>query len=181
MTATGNPNFRLPKIHTATLRGFTLFSQVPLLQLSFSKPVFCLAGANGLGKSTFMAALNFGLTGRVPEPGRPFRSVQEYFQHTEAYSGRFFQGRIGERDREEAEIELDFKIGNTRFTLTRGPFEPSELRRLAILEGDQPLEIDSSNSPAQLNSLYEQRIVDATKLHSFEQFRISPNVSAYFR
>ena len=152
------------------LRGFTLFSQIALLQLSLRKRVFCLAGANGLGKSTFMAALNFGLTGRVPEPERPFRSVEEYFRHTEAYSGRFFEGRIGELDREEAEIELDFQVGSTRFTLTRGLFEPTELRRLSILDGDQLLEIDSSHSPAQLNNLYGQKIVDATKLHSFEQF-----------
>ena len=170
MADAGNPKFRLPKIQSATLRGFTLFSQIPLLQLSLRKRVFCLAGANGLGKSTFMAALNFGLTGRVPEPERAFRSVEEYFRHTEAYSGRFFEGRIGELDREEAEIELDFQVGSTRFTLTRGLFEPTELRRLSILDGDQLLEIDSSHSPAQLNNLYGQKIVDATKLHSFEQF-----------
>ena len=108
------------------------------------KRVFCLAGANGLGKSTFMAALNFGLTGRVPEPERQFRSVEEYFQHTEDYSGRYFEGRIGELDREEAEIDLVFVVGATRFTLTRGLFEPAELRQLSIIDGDRAIEIDSS-------------------------------------
>ena len=170
MTTTRRSTFLLPKVLSVTLHGFTLFSQIPVIQLSLKKRVFCLAGANGLGKSTFMAALNFGLTGRVAEPGRSFRSAEEYFRHTEAYSARFFEGRIGEFDRERAEIELDFLVGNTRFVLTRGLFEPSELRRLSILDGHEPSEVVASHSPAQLNYLYGQRIVDATNLHSFEQF-----------
>ena len=170
MATADNPKFQLPKIHSATLRGFTLFSQVPVLQLSLDKRVFCVAGANGLGKSTFMAALNFGLTGRVPDPERPFRSVEEYFQHTEAYSSRFFDGRIGELDREEAEIELDFVIGETRLGIARGLFEPTELRRLSIVDGSHQIAIDDSLSPSQLNDLYAQKIVEVTQLHSFDQF-----------
>ena len=170
MATSRHANFRLPKIQSVTLRGFTLFSHVPVLDLSLMKRVFCLAGANGLGKSTFMAALNFGLTGRVPEPGRQFRSAEEYLQHTEDYSGRYFEGRIGEFDREEAEIDLDFVVGNTRFGLTRGLFEPAELRRLSIIDGDGAIDFDDSLSPALLNEIYGKKITEVTKLHSFEQF-----------
>ena len=170
MAAARKLKFRLPKLQAATLRGFTLFSQVSVLQLSLEKRVFCLAGANGLGKSTFMAALNFGLTGRVPDPERQFRSVEEYFQHTEAYSARYFEGRISELDRQEAEVELDFLIGQTRFQIARNLFEPGELRRLSIHNNLDPHRIASSSSPAQLNDLYRQKIVEATNLHSFEQF-----------
>ena len=170
MAIAQNSTFRLPKIESVALRGFTLFSHAPVLDLSLTKRVFCLAGANGLGKSTFMAALNFGLTGRVPEPERQFRSVEEYFQHTEDYSGRYFEGRIGELDREEAEIGLDFVVGATRFTLTRGLFEPAALRQLSIIDDDRALEIDDTLSPASLNDIYSKKITEVTNLHSFEQF-----------
>ena len=170
MSTAVSSKFQLPRLVAATLRGFTLFSQTSTIELSLEKRVFCLAGANGLGKSTFMAALNFGFTGRVAEPGRPFRSVEEYFRHTEEYAARYFDGRIGELDREEAEIELDFSIGDVRFRLTRGMFETAELRQLTITEGETPIDIDESYNPAQLNDIYGQKVAAAAGLHSFEQF-----------
>ena len=67
-----------------------------------------LAGANGLGKSTFVAAINFALTGRVADPERTFGSTGEYYSFTEDFSKRFFDGRVSGRDRATAEVEVVF-------------------------------------------------------------------------
>lgn len=99
-----------------------------------TKGAFCLAGANGLGKSTFLAAVNFGLTGIVPEAGRKFESVEEYYAYSLGFAGDFFDGRVDERDRDRAEVSLIFEVGTKIFHLTRGflrekSFERSRFRR----------------------------------------------------
>lgn len=85
----------LPRIRKASLTDFSLYSLQPHVNVEFPDGVFCLAGANGLGKSTFLLAVN----GIVPEPGRPFRSVEEYYCHCQEFTSDFFTGRIDERDR----------------------------------------------------------------------------------
>ena len=80
--ATPIVRLRFPRIHKLTLHNFSLFSRKPNLSVQFPDGVFCLAGANGLGKSTFIAALNFGLTGIVSESGRRFTSTDEYYKYS---------------------------------------------------------------------------------------------------
>ena len=104
------------------------------MDVEVSDGVSCVVGANGLGKSTFIAAINFGLCGRVPEPDETFRSSGEYFQAIRPFSSAFFEGRISESDRTTAEIELAFTVGEDQYHIIRGAFEPDELR-FATLNG----------------------------------------------
>ena len=78
--------FVFPKIRRLSISHLSVYSRRPSISLEIADGVFCLVGANGLGKSTFIAAVNFGLTGRVPEPNRAFRSVGEYYEDTEPFS-----------------------------------------------------------------------------------------------
>jgi DNA repair exonuclease SbcCD ATPase subunit len=72
-----------PQLDYFKLTGFSLFSQAPNLELDMPKGVFCLAGANGLGKSTFLTTLNYALTGIVMDPSRELsKSIEEYFRDT---------------------------------------------------------------------------------------------------
>jgi len=108
---------QLPTLERAILRDFTLYRRNNEIEAIFDRNVFCLAGANGLGKSTFVAAINFALTGRVADPERTFESTDEYFRYTEDFTRRFFDGRISGRDRATAEVELTFTIGGHRFRI----------------------------------------------------------------
>ena len=92
--------FGLPVLRQIKLRAFSLYTERPKVDLDISSGVFCLVGANGIGKSTFIAAVNFGLCGRLPKPGERFRSSDEYFQVVRDFSSSFFDGRITEHDRE---------------------------------------------------------------------------------
>jgi DNA repair exonuclease SbcCD ATPase subunit len=163
--------FRLPHIHRVVLREFSLFNRATEIALDVGGGVLCLAGANGLGKSTFVAAVNFGLTGRVPEPNRTFESVDEYFRYTEWFSSRYFDGRIRESQRGLAEIELEFSIGPKRFRIVRGMFEPSELRFLSVQDNHgQPLDLDLTTTPADLHDLFCGEVTRAAGLGNFQQF-----------
>ena len=52
----------LPKLLNVSLNDFSLYSLTPNIELTIGDGVFCLAGANGLGKSTFLNAVNYALT-----------------------------------------------------------------------------------------------------------------------
>jgi energy-coupling factor transporter ATP-binding protein EcfA2 len=51
-------------------------------------------GANGIGKSTLLSAINFCFTGIVSDPNRAFESMEEYYKFPRSYSSSYFRGRI---------------------------------------------------------------------------------------
>ena len=151
-------------LHRVKLTAFSLYSERPVVDVDIPIGVFCLVGANGIGKTTFIAAVNFGLCGRLPKPGERFLSSNEYFQNVRDFSSLFFDGRITELDREEAEVELEFTIKDDRYHIKRGAFEPDQLRYAAV--NGQELE----GSPAAVNDLYKSYVVKSVGVSSFEQF-----------
>lgn len=129
----GGSRLWLPQPEKLILRNFSLYDNAPVIEASFSDGVFCLAGANGLGKSTFLAALNYAVTGIVADPNRKFESVQEYYRKSQPYSSEFFRGRIDEGDAEAAQVEIEMRVGSSRYRLVRGMFDPTGLRELSIV------------------------------------------------
>ena len=165
--------FRLPRIHSFDLRRFSLFSRKPNISTRLSLGVYCLAGANGLGKSTYIAALNFALTGIVPEPGRRFASAEEYFKHSHEFSQNYFAGRIVEGDRRAAEVSVKFTLGDQFYHLVRGVFEPDQLRGLTIRHnnGNGRIFVDGEKLTAKGRlDTYQSRVSSDIGLESFEQF-----------
>jgi DNA repair exonuclease SbcCD ATPase subunit len=126
-----------------------------------SDGVFCLAGANGLGKSTFLAAINFGFTGIVSDPDRKFESAEEYYRYSVDFSGDYFSGRVSEGDRETAEIVLEFAVGQREYKLRRGMFDSNSLRELQIYDSSngarKRVKIDE-DEPENLHELFRQKI-----------------------
>lgn len=165
------PRLNLPRIRSLVLTNFSLYSAQPTVDVKFDKGVFCLAGANGLGKSTFLAAVNFALTGRVSDPNRTFLSIGEYYRHTEEFSSEFFDGRIDENDRDFAEAKLEMTVGKHIYRITRGMFEADELRHLEIIgEDGAPLGKPKNLKPRELHELYSKHLATDIGLHTFEQY-----------
>lgn len=167
-----SPKLVLPKIKKIQLYRFSLFSLKPNIDIDVNDGIFCLAGANGLGKSTFLAAVNFVITGIVPDPDRKFMSTDEYYRHCIGYSNDFFTGKISEDDREAAAISVDLQLGDRFYRLTRGVFEPQELRELIISEcgSDKSILNGEDLTPTQRQQEYEQHITEDIGLASFPQF-----------
>ena len=132
MKTDSRPRLLFPRLRRVEFESFSLFAQQPNASLSVSRGVTCLAGANGIGKSTFLAALNFALTGRVPDTTRSYSSADEYYRESSPFSAVFFEGRIFEQDRATASISVDFEIGDYLLHLNRGFFDPDGLRALSI-------------------------------------------------
>ena len=156
--------FGLPVLQRVNLTAFSLYTERPQVDLQIPDGVFCLVGANGIGKSTFIAAVNFGLCGRLPKPGERFRSSDEYFQNVSDFSSDFFDGRINEFDREKARIEIEFTVKKDKYHIVRGAFEPNQLR-YASVNGN-----DLTGSPTSINDAYKQSMSESVGVANFEQF-----------
>jgi len=68
--------FNFIKLKKVIIRNFSLHNKDGksyIINEPINDGVFCLAGANGLGKTTFLNAINYGLTGIVlaPEKDKP--------------------------------------------------------------------------------------------------------------
>lgn len=137
------------------------------MTVTFGDGVFCLAGANGLGKSTFIAAINFALTGLVPEPERRFESVAEHYRHTLPYARRYFAGRVDEADRAVASVELEFSVGSDRYRLRRHLFSQRELASLTI-SGVAQTRLDRMTS-TERHVFYAKRVARSAGFRSFDQ------------
>jgi ABC-type cobalamin transport system ATPase subunit len=166
---------RAPRILKVRLEGFSLYSEKKDIQITFSKGASCLAGANGLGKSTFLAAINYGLTGVVPEPGRTFASygsVDEYYKHSLGFADKFFTGRIDDNDRKKAQVSLDLQVPSGLFAITRGVFEREQLRSFTVQSSDgDGTEFDGARlTAAERHLRYKELLPAQIGLESFEQF-----------
>jgi hypothetical protein len=164
-----------PKITKVTLDHFSLYTLKSSLEFPVSAGVFCLAGANGLGKSTFLAAVNFCLTGIVPNPSETFLGLEDFLEDRSEFSKDYFTGRISEKDRKAAEVTLEFMLVRQTYVITRGVFEADGLREFLIYDTterkDRKKIFDTSRmSPAKRQKIYAEKIVDAIGLDSFEQF-----------
>ncbi len=170
MPTTTNPKFGLPRVERVQLHAFSLYSLEPNIGLPLSNGVTCLAGANGIGKSTFLSTINFALTGVVPEPTREFKSASAYLQKAREYTSTFFDGRINELDRDAAAISIEFTIKDRHYALKRSLFEIDTIASLRITHAGVVI-FDSTDSTTDHNDEhYRQDVSEAIGLNSFEQF-----------
>jgi len=172
------PKLISPRVRRIKLNRFSLFSLQPDIEVAVPDGILCLAGANGIGKSTFLTAVGYGMTGIVPNPSRnQFKTVERYYQDALRFSNDFFAGRISEEDRDVASIDLDLVLDDQLFEITRGLFEPQELRAFSVSKVDTGEEVFSGadRTPRERDQEYRARLTSKMGLKSFEQFAFLHN------
>jgi ABC-type phosphate transport system ATPase subunit/regulator of replication initiation timing len=143
------------------------------LDIDLTKEVFCLAGANGLGKSTFITIINYGLTGIVKNPERRFtwyNEISKFYNQSKGFASTYFDGRVSQDDYELAEVTLEFSIGDIKYIISRGFFEPDELRVFKKSNANEPINIPIEISNSELNELYKSNFTRDVQLSQFDQF-----------
>ncbi len=165
------------KIEKVIIRNFSLYTKNNVVQIideDINNGVYCLAGANGLGKTTFLNIINYALTGLVLEPNKEVYSPSEIVKLNKRYTERYFEGRIKASDKENAEVELFFTVNNNKYRIIRGFTDRDSLRKLEIykIEQNKAISLIDTNkkSPNELNVLYEQRITADIGIGKFEYF-----------
>lgn len=167
-----NRRIRLPLIHEVEFENFSLYRLRPSNRISVDRSVFCLAGANGLGKSTFIAAINYALTGGVTPTKPKIDQLSRYYRDAAAYGNTYFAGRVGESERDVAAINLTFSIGNSTYRLRRRFFRPFELDEFSVSSPlvDESIDNDINQDAESRQKDFEDRIIRDTGLQTYSQF-----------
>lgn len=169
------PKISLPKITRVALSNFDLYSNEPNASAEIERPVFCLIGANGLGKSTFLNTINFAITGVIPDPGRKFQSAQDYLRN----AGRtdraddYFSGRISEHARQIASVTIELAWATTTLVVTRDLFGGAGVTQLSIgdvASGAIDVLQSSDDRGGNLTEVYREYILKLTHLEDYAQF-----------
>jgi len=158
-----------PILQRIRLAHFSLYTLTDTIEFDFNDGIVCLAGANGLGKSTFLQVVGYGMTGVVPKPYQKFVSVDDYYRDIRTFTRDYFDGRIRPEHMEIAEIELEMRLGDKRVTLTRGFVESESLRSLKVVADGKTEEYEDS-SPEERHAAYERLLTDGIGLGSFREF-----------
>lgn len=161
---------KLPKIKKIVIKNFSLYKSKNQITINLSDGVMCLAGANGLGKSTFISIVSYGMTGYVIQPGRSFKSensIAAFVKRNAGFAYKYFEGRISEEDRDLATVSIEFELAGYTYKLTRGFFDSSELEFFSRVDSDGQNTVDEFKH---LLEQYERFFVKDTGLASFDQF-----------
>jgi len=175
-TDTAATKVSFPRIVRIALENFDLYTVEPNVEVRLERDVFCLMGANGLGKSTFLNTVNFGVTGAVPDPSRRFQSASEYFTDTSRLDRieDYFGGRISEEMRPVAAVTVELAWPSKTVIVKRNIFAGSQVASVSIVDTlsgatEMVSEVDATDAKAP-QGRYEDAMRGLTGVADFAQF-----------
>mgnify|MGYP001488279941 CR=1 FL=1 len=146
---------RLPRLKLLELNNFSLYdAKDNRILINLEKPVSCIVGANGLGKSTLLNCINYGLTGLINNR-KKFQTVSEFCKNNR-FAHEYFEGRISENDRDSANVTVTFSIGNSTLKVSRNFYPNNSVVSFICDQGEY--------------TTYEEAVVDLMGLSTFDQF-----------
>ena len=143
----------LPKINKVVIENFSLYKLQRKIEIEVPEGVICLAGANGLGKSTFISIVSYAMTGVVVPPDIDFKSlgsIPAFAQKASNFYAGYFEGRVEQRDRELSQVTIEFDLGKYHYQVTRNFFDSSYLLSFVRIDSE------GNNTVTDGNPLLEQ-------------------------
>jgi DNA repair exonuclease SbcCD ATPase subunit len=155
---------RFPVIDRIAVQNYALYAgtpEKPGLDHVFRSGVNVIVGINGLGKTTLLNILLRSLTGAVDTPqGEELGEKRRRLSPADRF---WFRRRVPD-DAVNAKVTMWFRIGENHFEVTRS------LANLDLLQ----LSVDQRRWPAaraaELEAAYQQQIMLASSLSSFDDF-----------
>ena len=172
----GRGNLFFPTINRVKLNNFDLYEYEPNIEVNVNNSVFCLIGANGLGKTTFLNILNFAITGAIPDTGGKFQSAQEYADNCtrDGRSEDYFSGRVHESSRETASATVDLQWESVTLKITRMFFSNNGIAKLEVSYKDgsrrEVYDVKDGTPVEEINSIYLSKVKELTGLVNFSEF-----------
>lgn len=123
------------KLERIVFRDFPLYKKngkVREINEQIPNGVYCLAGANGLGKTTFISTINYALTGIVLQPNRVIQVPKDIVEENKVYTTEYFKGRLPAKNSSKPEVEIQFSINDKLYVIVRGFDNREELKSLEI-------------------------------------------------
>ena len=161
---------KLPKINRIVIENFSLYKQQRRIEMDVNDGVMCLVGANGLGKSTFISIVSYAMTGVVVQPNIDFKSlnsISEFAKKAYGFADIFFEGRVDERDRMQAQVTVEFALGDYNYIITREFFSSADLLRFNRKDAE---ECETVSDGKLLSDQYKDFFVQDSELSTFDQY-----------
>ncbi|MEK8127861.1 AAA family ATPase [Paenibacillus filicis] len=134
-------NIYLPELHKIEIKDFSLYKKD--IAFDFVHGINLIIGGNGLGKTTFIYLIKYGLIGLYKKglDVRTYKSEKRLAR--QQYSMDYFKNRmVGDYDRNSnAEVKLTFSINTTQFEIIRGLHEIT-LKSVKVLENGESYYLD---------------------------------------
>ena len=159
-----------PRIASVQLYAFDLYRRNPNVGMKMDRAVHCLIGANGLGKSSFLNTLLYGLTGGLPYRARSFSSPREYAEEATRLDRRddYYGGRLSETAMPHAAITVELAWPSKRASMTRQLFGAGAVIGLEVETNDGT--VSSVSKAADAESAYKDLVVAECGIPDFDQF-----------
>jgi len=157
-----------PSINELILRNFSLYSE-PEVKISFNKPVTCIMGANGIGKSTLLNCINYAITGYISQPNRKVLSVNDFLE-SNSYHIEYFDGRISELDKDFAEVSIEYTL-NAHSIYVKRRFFPSNKVVEFLINGVEANDYEGQVKKLAGVSQFSQFAFMQLKVLSFDEAR----------
>ena len=164
--------FSFPKIEKVKINGFSLYKKDGVknnIKENINSGVFCLAGANGLGKTTFLNILNYGLTGIVLEPDKSTSTPTDIISSNKRYTERYFQGRVHSEDYSSAKVVLHISLNKLVVKISRSFFDRSSLYFLEVTDENNTIDYSEFDGKEKLK-IYQDIIAEEVGIGTFENF-----------
>lgn len=158
-----------PWVQRVEVDGVRLYQDGGNVQLDLTHPLTAFVGANGIGKSTLLALINFALTGIVIDPSANYLDVPSVSARSASFARSYFSGRVQEIDRDRAEVLVIFEMRGQKFLVSRNLFDGTLVRRFELYEADQRVD-RSAEDDASRTEEYRTTCVRAAGLANFGQF-----------
>jgi ABC-type cobalamin/Fe3+-siderophores transport system ATPase subunit len=165
--------YNFPVLTKVIIKNFSIYKKTNLISVNVKNGVFCLAGANGLGKSTFINIVNYGLTGIVKRPEAEFsqdNSIPKFYSKSKSFATKYFDRRVDENLRDAASISIELTCGDKIFHIERNFFEPDALAKLEIYEEGVNIVDPSGQTSADFDNTYKEVLTKTIGLQDFDQF-----------
>ena len=168
--ASKDGGYCFPTIERVELSAFDLYRRKPDVTIDVQRHVFCLIGANGLGKSTYLNSLLYGLTGGIPYRERSFSSPGEYAAEATRGDRRddYYQGRLSDTAAARATITMRLRWQHKSASVTRQLVGSGAVMALDVWVDGEATPVTFPETEAE--SAYRNLVVEECGMPSFDQF-----------
>lgn len=159
-----------PTIERVELSAFDLYRRKPDVTIDIQRHVFCLIGANGLGKSTYLSSLLYCLTGGIPYRARKFSSPGEYAAEAMRGDRRddYYRGRLSEAAAARATITIQLRWQHKSASVTRQLVGSGAVTALDVRVNGEATTVSFPEREAE--SAYRNLVVEECGMPTFDQF-----------
>lgn len=183
----------LPTLKKIEILDFSIYNQN--IEYEFVEGVNLIIGGNGLGKTTFINLIKYGLVGLYSTVTGTRTYKEERKDKRGVLNKNYFKNRMSDsyERNEDAKIILYFNINNSSFKVTRGLYN-IELLDVEITENGEKITLDGKiskqdkfdridkedNKKEYLQYNYESQVIDKANFGNFDDLIFFVNEILYF-